>query len=70
MALQGTPGFGPPVQIAVNEIVKDKPDLEKSVKFILPFGASQSTLQLLLPGTAKRGTRSRRARTTGSTRTR
>jgi hypothetical protein len=63
--------FGPPVQIPVNEIVKNKPDLEKSVKFILPFGASQSTLQLLLPGTCEaRPTRCHRARTTGSTRTR
>lgn len=54
LALSGTPGFGPPVQIAVNEIVKNKPDLEQSVKFILPYGATQSTLQLLLPSAAKR----------------
>lgn len=54
LALSGTPGFGPPVQIAVNELVKDKPDLERSVKFVLPFGASQSTLALVLPSSAKK----------------
>jgi hypothetical protein len=54
LMLQGAPGFGPVVQVPVNEIVKDRPDLEKSVKFVLPFGSSQSSLDLFLPSTVKR----------------
>lgn len=54
LALQGTPGFGPVVQIPTNEIVKDRPDLEAATRFILPFGTTQDTTDLLLPATAKR----------------
>lgn len=54
MALQGWPGAGPPVQIPVNEIVKDRPDLESSLKFVLPFGTTQETIDLILPATARR----------------
>ena len=54
LALQGTPGFGPTVQIPVNEIVKARPSLEASVRFILPFGTTQGIVDQLLPATAKR----------------
>lgn len=54
LALQGAPGFGPTVQVPVNEIVKDRPALADSLAFILPFGATQDTKDLLLPATAKR----------------
>lgn len=54
MVLQGVPGAGPAVQIPVNEIIKHRPDLEDSVKFILPFGATDDTLGMILPATAKR----------------
>lgn len=54
MVLQGPPGAGPAVQIPVNEIVKHRPDLESSVKFILPFGATDDTIGMILPATAKR----------------
>jgi hypothetical protein len=54
LMLQGAPGFGPVVQVPVNEIVKDRPDLEQSVKFVLPLGSSQSSVDLFLPSTAKR----------------
>lgn len=54
LALSGAPGFGPVVQIAANEIVKDRPELEASLKFVLPFGTTQDTKQLLMPAFAKR----------------
>lgn len=54
MALSGAPGFGPVVQVPVNEVVKDRPDLESSVKFVLPFGTTQETIDLLLPATWRR----------------
>ena len=52
--LQGAPGFGPVVQIPINEVAKGRPDLEASLRWALPFGASQSTVDMLLPATAKR----------------
>jgi hypothetical protein len=52
--LQGVPGVGPVVQIPLNEIAKGRPELEESLKWALPFGASQSTLDMLLPATARR----------------
>lgn len=54
LMLQGAPGFGAPIQIPVNEIVKERPDLAESMRFILPFGAQQSSLGSLFPATAKR----------------
>lgn len=53
--LQGAPGFGPPVQIPVNEIIKDKPELEESFRFIMPFG-SQEGLDIVMPTMVKRAT--------------
>jgi hypothetical protein len=54
LVLTGGIGFGPPVQIAVNEAVKDRPDLADSVKFILPFGTTQEITTLLMPSTVRR----------------
>lgn len=54
MVLQGWPGFGPPVQIPVNEIVKARPDLEASFKFVLPFGTTSEFRDMLLPAFARR----------------
>ena len=54
VALSGSIGFGPVVQVPVNEIVKNRPELEESLNFILPFGATQETKDLLLPAIAKR----------------
>lgn len=50
--MQGMPGGGPIVAVAANEIVKSNPELEESMKFLLPFGV-QSNLDLLLPGAAR-----------------
>src|SRR5690606_20047932 len=38
LVAQGTPGFGPFVQVAVSEMVERNPSLEESVRFIIPFG--------------------------------
>lgn len=54
LAMQGYPGSGPLVQIPVNEIVKNRPDLEKSLDFVLPFGANQELRDMLLPAAWKR----------------
>lgn len=54
LALSGSPGVGPPVQVAVNELVKHKPDLEQSVKWALPYGTVQNSATLVLPADAKR----------------
>lgn len=53
LILTGSPGVGPAVQIPVNEIVKDRPDLADSVKFILPFGTTQEWWRVAVPGTLK-----------------
>ncbi len=54
LLLQGGPGFGPPIQMLANEIAKNRPDLEDSLKFVLPFGVSDSWTDMLMPSTAKR----------------
>jgi hypothetical protein len=50
----GPPSVGPPVQILVNEVVKDNPTLEESVKFMLPFGTSNDIMEIILPSAYKR----------------
>lgn len=54
LILTGSPGLGPVVQVPVNEIVKDRPDLADSLKFVLPFGSTQEVMNLLMPATARR----------------
>lgn len=54
LILQGAPGVGPIVQIPVNEIAKGRPEIEDSLRWALPFGATQSTMAMLMPATAKR----------------
>lgn len=57
LVLQGDPwwlpGFGPMVQVSVNEYVKSRPSLADSAKTILPYGTEESSLRLLLPSTLK-----------------
>lgn len=48
------PGSGPLVSIGVAEIVRDKPNLADSVKFILPFGPGDSLVDQLAPAYLKR----------------
>lgn len=48
------PGVGPMVQLPLNEIAKSRPQLEDSLKWALPFGATQDTLSAIMPATAKR----------------
>jgi hypothetical protein len=54
LVMQGTPGFGPFVTIPTSEIVKRNPDLEDSVRFILPFGPSPSWTDQIIPAWMKR----------------
>lgn len=53
LLLTGSPGVGPPVQVAVNEIVKNRPDLADTVKFILPFGSTQEPWRLIVPASMR-----------------
>jgi hypothetical protein len=47
-------GFGPVVQIPVNEVVKRKPAFEESLRFVLPYGPNQdSILKQLMPAYLK-----------------
>lgn len=41
------PSVGPLIQIPLNEIVKEKPELEETLKFILPFGVSIDSSEIL-----------------------
>lgn len=41
------PGVGPLIQIPVNEVVKKKPELEESLRWLLPFGASTDSAKML-----------------------
>lgn len=54
MILQGNPGVGVPVQLPVNEIVKNRPELADSMRFVLPFGPTQSKMDMYFPATARR----------------
>lgn len=54
LLLQGPPGFGPPVQVPVNEIVKANPSLESVFKFVLPWGATASSLDIVNPTILRR----------------
>jgi hypothetical protein len=48
-------GFGPIVQIPLNSIVKEKPELEESVKFVLRFGTTDlPAWKQALPATVRR----------------
>lgn len=40
------PGFGPFAAIAANEVASYRPDLEESLKFVLPYGAGGSALDI------------------------
>jgi hypothetical protein len=52
--LQASPGFGPVVTVPVANIVRDRPQLEDAVRFVLPYGPGESTIDSLLPSTARR----------------
>jgi hypothetical protein len=52
--LQASPGFGPVVTIPVQKIVRDRPQLEDSVRFILPYGVGEGALDSILPSSARR----------------
>jgi hypothetical protein len=52
--LEAAPGFGPVVTVPVADIVRERPQLEDAVRFVLPYGPGDSTLDALLPSTARR----------------
>lgn len=52
--LEGAPGFGPVLTVPVGKIVRERPQLEDAVRFVLPYGPGESTIDALLPSTARR----------------
>lgn len=42
------PGSGPVIQVPVNEAVKQKPELEESLRWILPFGVNPNSLNVAM----------------------
>lgn len=54
LALSGAPGFGPIVQLPVNQLVVDRPDLEDAVSWALPMGSTPSIRDLLLSSGVKK----------------
>ena len=53
MITQGLPGFGPIAQVPASALVKEKPELEEALGFILPYGPVDP-LQSLQPAWMKR----------------
>jgi hypothetical protein len=56
--LEAAPGFGPVVTVPVADIVRDRPQLEDAVRFVLPYGPGDGALDALLPSTARRALQS------------
>lgn len=54
LVLTGSPGVGPAVQIPVNEILKERPELLDSFEWALPFGTTQELSNLVFPASLKR----------------
>jgi hypothetical protein len=52
--LNANPGFGPVLTVPVADIVRERPQLEDAVRFVLPYGPGDGTLDALLPSTARR----------------
>ena len=48
------PSAGPVIQMPVNEVVKNRPDLEEALKFILPYGVKANSLEVMLSPIVKR----------------
>jgi len=47
------PGVGPPIQYPVNEVVKNKPELEESLKWLLPHGVTVDSSRIFLSPLAR-----------------
>jgi hypothetical protein len=52
--LEASPGFGPVLTVPAQEIVRERPQLEESLRFILPYGVGEGVVDALLPSTARR----------------
>lgn len=53
MLTSGPPGFGPPVQIPVNQFLLKHPEYADSMKFVLPYGPSSDVIDQMLPTTLR-----------------
>lgn len=54
LIMHGLPPVGPIVQVAANEIAKTRPELEPSLKWALPYGVTQNSLDILKPTLVRR----------------
>jgi hypothetical protein len=48
------PSAGPPIQIPINQVVRNKPELEESLRFLMPYGVEASWQDILFSPTVKR----------------
>jgi len=48
------PSVGPSIQVPVNEVVKNRPDLEEALKFILPYGVKANAIDIVTSPLLKR----------------
>lgn len=48
------PSVGPVIQVPINEVVKNRPDLEEALRFILPYGVKPNSLSIIASPIIKR----------------
>jgi hypothetical protein len=48
------PGAGPPLQVAANELARNKPELEETLRFLLPYGVKANSWQILMSPVIRR----------------
>lgn len=53
LALQGPPTPGPIIQLPLNQLILDRPDLEDDVEFLLPMGTTPSIRDFLLSSSVR-----------------
>lgn len=54
LIMHGLPPVGPLVQVGMNEVAKTRPDLESSLKWALPYGVTQNSMDILKPTLVRR----------------
>lgn len=54
LLVHGLPPVGPIVQVAVNEIAKQRPEMEDALKWALPYGVTRNPLEIIEPTVLRR----------------
>ncbi len=48
------PSVGPPIQIPLNDVVRNKPELEEALRFLLPYGVEADATEIIFSPVVKR----------------